>query len=186
MRFSDSWERAPTALQRRHTVQTLCSYSPLLSHNLGTEGLEDQASWCLGIFWCFSEEFVCLWERSGFNKSLYESQTIKMLGAHKYVAWLLKFFPTFHVIKDWDVRMAKLNGRESYSSEGRSLVRRQHVPNSTFPRSVQPLPSSSDTSQSNGLIPGHEQVHVFSITFLRSQNHVVKMVHFHALTNSKT
>ena len=34
---------------------------------------------------------VCTCE-SGFNKSLYNSQTIKMLKTHKYVAYLLEFF----------------------------------------------------------------------------------------------
>lgn len=48
------------------------------------------------IFWSsdkfFSELFVCVCVcRSGFNKSQYNSQTIKMLRTHKYVAYLLEF-----------------------------------------------------------------------------------------------
>lgn len=42
-------------------------------------------------FWSYLCACLCAWG-SGFNKSLYTSQTIKMLKTHKYVAYLLEFF----------------------------------------------------------------------------------------------
>lgn len=73
------------------------------------------------IFWCsekfFSELFMCMCAcGSGFNKILYNSQTIKMFKNPQVCGLPPR---VFHVINNWDVRITQLMWETAVVQQGR-------------------------------------------------------------------
>lgn len=107
----------------RESLITFLLLFPQLGYTKGQEVPSQTIFWCSEKF--FSELFICMCAcRSGFNKSLYNSQTIKMFKNPQVCGLPPR---VFHVTNDWDVRITQLMWETAMVWQGRPLSWHQNT-----------------------------------------------------------